>query len=177
MTGPSKPLTPTELDAMVAALYLTKPKDQTQALWRRTRAEVVLRKYLDATQAVEPGLREAALAALKADRVNIDTLTVESIIETYASRLMQAYPNERDEFARERDDLLLWWAARSSSAPAELEAERLAAALRELDLADMAHKPWADAMPDHRDYYLAKAAPIAAAYSAARLTSSPENPE
>ena len=68
---------------------------------------------LEAERTAPDGVRELALAALKADRVNTDTLSVESIIETYASRLMQAYPNERDEFMREKDDLLLWWAARA----------------------------------------------------------------
>lgn len=43
------PTTPAlDVDTMLAALYLTKPKDQTRALWRRLRAETVIRRYIAA---------------------------------------------------------------------------------------------------------------------------------
>lgn len=60
--------------------------------------------------------RTEAEARLVAGRVNTEHLSVESIIETYADRLANAYPRDRAEFIDESRDLLDWWTARGKPA-------------------------------------------------------------
>lgn len=175
---PSKPLTPTELpplsDEDMALIRADAEESPHEYHWSNA---TILRLLatLDATQAVEPGLREAAEAFLAAWDLGP--------------------PLPRNDLQRTVASLRVALAARSSSAPAELEALR--------ELSDAASEgpwhpyytvhgdpyvvtdrvaPWssivATVSTEPQDYGKANAAFIVAAvnYVRSRLTPSPENP-
>jgi hypothetical protein len=185
MTSPSKPLTPTELDEVRQTHWHSRAgvgPHEAYACGLGTRPCFVARLLatLDATQAVEPGLRTWMEGVVKAWRdywQGKDHRYGHDFASFVGERLMTDFE------LRDLEQNTPALAARSSSAPAELEALREALDTIEED-AGWLH----DHVPDHSPDGVATLKDIAReiakeAYRArellaatARLTSSPENP-